>query len=241
MFQELTPDPAPLSKVSLPPLDALLTSVRAENGLGQHYLDPNHPAVRVVVEVAKRENPASVLDLACGRGLTSIALVEEAGIRRVVATEINQPGLDELSAVASSRALPIETRAFNAASPALLPEWKGSFEMVVAKDLYPFLSPSENERFVANASEALKPDGVLIFTAPNADSRLFREGGATSDPFYRKLSDDQKQFIQTSLDHFSFATKDQLTDLLSRNGIKLEELHAFGREGGWMTAVARKV
>lgn len=220
--------------------EALLTSVRSENGLGQHYLDPNHPAVRIVVQAAIAAGARNALDFACGRGLTSIALTNEAGLESVVATDINPAGLAELAARAAQRGLPVSTQVFDAANSPLPNDWRSSFDMVVAKDLYPFLGPEENARFLRNSADALRSGGTLVFTAPSVESRLFREGIDTHDPFYKRLTDDAKAFVQTSLDHFSFASEEKLDSMLAEAGLSLVSVSYYGRESGWMTAVAVK-
>lgn len=218
----------------------MLLSVRSENGLGQHYLDPAHPVVRSCVDLASRIGARDVLDLACGRGLTSMALAQETAVERIVATDINLPGLDELAVRVKAEGVPVEVQAFDAAGAGLPANWHGQFDLVVAKDLYPFLDPAGVSAFVRNSSAALKDGGWLIFSAPSADSRLFRESDATGDALYMKLSKSGMDFVQTTSEYFSFATPESLSALLGASGFAIEAIEPFGREKGWMTVVARK-
>jgi predicted TPR repeat methyltransferase len=226
--------------LSKPVEGALLLSVRAENGLGQHYLDPGHPVVRACVELANKVAAKDVLDLACGRGLTSLALAQETAVQSIVATDINQPGLDELALRVKAENAPIEVQNFDAAGPAVPSAWNGRFDLVVAKDLFPFLDPAGVSSFLKNSATALEDKGWLIFSAPSADSRLYRESTPTPAPFYVQLSDSGMAFVQTTLTHFSFATPEYMRELLDAHGFELRSIEPFGREGGWMTVTAQK-
>lgn len=220
---------------------ALTRSVKSENGMGQHYTDPNHPVVRRAVSLAQQIGAKDVLDLGTGRGLTALALAREAAPRRVVATDINEVGLQALKNEATRDALPVETAFFDVADK--LPRaWQRSFDLVVAKDVYPFLNPKETTLFLKNAAQALRKNGYFLFSAPRLESRLGQENEQTipTNPYYRKLSDKAKRFIQTAQNYFNFVTTRQLKRKLWQAGLEMKETAYFGRDNGWLMVLAQK-
>lgn len=227
---------------SQPDRNPLADSVYSGNGMGQHYTDPAHPVVRRAVKLANDTGAKDVLELATGRGLVAKALVDETGVSKVLATDINRDGLKELRAEAKGRSLSITARYFNAAGGALPKAWREKFDLVVAKDLYPFLNREQIARFLQNASAALKPGGWFLVSAPSTDSQLYRDAtpAPQQGPQVRQLGETAKRFIQTTLDHFSFANPKSLKQELSDVGLQLTETQPYGRANGWFMAVAQK-
>ena len=52
-------------------------SIYSGNGMGQHYVDPEHQVVRRAINLVNETQADSVLDIASGRGLVSLALARE--------------------------------------------------------------------------------------------------------------------------------------------------------------------
>lgn len=212
------------------------------NGMGQHYTNTEHEVVRRAVALARETGAKDVLDLAAGHGLVAKALCLETDVNGVTATDINRAALSDIAAEAATDKMQIGTDFYDASKP-LPPEWKEKFDLVVAKDLYPFLSPPAIRRFLANASAALKPGGWFLLTAPSTRSRLYREGEPVRSRLgiVRRLGQAAKDYIQTTLDFFSFATIESLGRELRRAGLEMTEAKHFGREKGWILAVAQKI
>ena len=176
-----------------------------------------------------------------GRGLTAIALAKEADTR-ITASDINPAGLEELQAKAKRAKLPISTQLFNAAC-ALPKQWQNAFDMVVAKDVLPFLYPAELKPFFSNIANALKPGGWAIVTAPAQNSQLYEGSTPFTNPngaFSRQLTDGDKEFIQTTVDSFNFETEEHLSEEAEEVGLTLTETELFGRASGWLWAILQK-
>lgn len=217
-----------------------LESIPSENGMGQHYVRLDSPIVGAITEIALAFGVESVLELGCGRGACSQVLAR-AGVPEVWATDINSVGLDELRTVADEERLSIHVERYDAASSICPKAYQDKFDVVIAKDVYPFMTPDEIMRFIENASRAVRPGGILIITAPSPQSRLYDESIPRGNGgYFRTLTDDQKQFIQTTLDHFSFASEEKLTEDLAAQGLCVLHTERYGRESGWVLAVAQR-
>lgn len=222
-------------------IGALVRSVMAVNGMGQHYTDANHPVVRLAVELARAKHARQVLEFGTGRGLVAKALALETGAQ-VTATDINRIGLQELAQTASDMELLIETRELDAAKP-LPKDLHGKADLVIAKDVLPFLPTNAVRIFMQNINNALIPNGRAIFTGPSVNSRLFQEAEIFHNPngdFSRLLSQNAQDFIQTTVPHFNFTDPWHMEAISSENGLTLVSIEAFGRERGWLCAVVEK-
>jgi cyclopropane fatty-acyl-phospholipid synthase-like methyltransferase len=223
------------------------------NGMGQHYTNPLSMIVRRAVKLANDCGAERILDLACGRGVTSLALAEETDAQSIVAIDINSEAVAELSKTAlqvaqeSGTVSPINAKVYDAAHEKgytpLIGGLAGQCDMVVAKDLYPFLNPEQIDHMLANTQEILRPGGWFMLTAPSTRSIAYREStpGPTNDPFYRRLSPESQESIQTSLEHFTFTSIANLSRQLDGYGIEMTEAQHIGRAQGWIMAVAQKL
>ena len=219
----------------------LTHSVKSENGMGQHYTDASHPVVRRSVALAQETDAKDILDLGAGRGLTSLALAKESGAR-INATDINDIGLAELRDSASAQKLPVSTQVFNTTDTLPRP-WENRFDMVVAKDVLPFLPPGDVQPFLDNIARALRPGGWALVTAPSTRSRLCQEAtpvDSLNDGFSRRLGQAAKDFIQTTVERFNFENPKHLAEELDNAGLELTEVQPFGRAKGWLWAIAQK-
>lgn len=219
--------------------DPLTQSVKAENGMGQHYSNPDHPVVRFAVLLANNLKPKKVLEFATGRGLVASALLKETSIQFIHATDIHGPWIRTLQKKFSEHPQRAKASILNAGKP-IPKSFNGKFDMVVAKDLYPFLNPIQVQQFIKNASNALKSEGLFVFSFPVAQSRLFRESIPTEDSLYRRLTEQQMEFIQTTNSHFSFATEESISNLLEKNHFTVEKMYSYGRSGGWTMVFAKR-
>lgn len=220
----------------------LAESIYSGNGMGQHYTNPEHVVVQKAVSLVKETEAKSVLDLACGRGIVSLALGRWTNATSIDALDINEPGVVELNKHAALENLPIQAVVFDAADEKgykeIVPE--GSVDVVIAKDLYPFLSPQKGRAMFGNIEEALKPGGWLLITAPSTRSRLYQEAEATHTPLYRKLGQEAKDFVQTDLDYFTFTTISNMAELMAQHGMEMTEAIHYGRAKGWIMALGQK-
>ena len=130
-------------------------------GFGRQYEDPDHPVVKRVLEIAQEISAYDVLDLATGVGVTALALAQQNPHRRIVATDIDEAGLNQTRKKAQEKDLAIEVARLDASE-----SWPGHynrrFDIVVAKDVYPFLKPGQIRRFLLNAVDALRLGGLLL-------------------------------------------------------------------------------
>jgi len=225
------------------PTDAspLTASVRSELGMGQHYTDRDHPVVRRAVELAVSLESPRILELGSGRGLVAMALVDESRAT-VTATEINQEGLDVLGQGIDGQQ-GIDIRIFDASQP-IPDDLREVYDMVVAKDVLPFIPPEGVRMFLRNISDALKPNGLTLLTGPLVDTRLFNEAAPFSNPngnFSRLLSPEAQIFVQTTVPSLNFVSPDFLERELEIAGLTMTAHEAFGRENGWLMAIAAKV
>lgn len=217
--------------------NSLSQSIYSGNGMGQHYTDPEHLVVRRSVELVSETHPSSIIDIACGRGITALTLAREANAPHIHAFDINEAGVTEMNALAEKEHLPIQGIVFNAASK----EGYGvSADVIIAKDVFPFLTPEEGVQMFRNIEESLNPQGWLLMTAPSTRSRLYQESGATDNPLYRSLNKEAMAYIQTDLDHFSFTTIPDLAKRFTDYGIEMVEATHYGRAKGWIMSVGQK-
>lgn len=224
------------------------------NGMGQHYTNPLSMIVRRAVKLAKDCNAENILDLACGRGVTSLALAAETDAQSIVAIDIHPEAIAELSEVtmqtiqASAIKSPIHAKVYDAAhrdgyKPLMGSDADNQCDLVVAKDLYPFMDPEQIDRMLTNTQEILCSGGWFMLTAPSTRSATYRDSapGPTDDIFYRKLSSSSQEHIQTSLEHFTFTSIVNLSRQLDAHGMEMTEAQHIGRAEGWIMAVAQKL
>lgn len=211
--------------------------------MGQHYTNPEHLVVQKAVSLVRETNALEVLDVACGRGLVSLAIGRGTDASDIVSFDINQPGVAELNSIAKQENLPIQAVVFDAASQegysSIVPH--ESTDVVIAKDVYPFLSPQNGRAMFYNISEALKPGGWLLITAPSTRSRLYKEAKATNIPLYRNIDNDAKAYIQTDLDFFNFTNIRDMAEIMDQHGIEMVEALHYGRERGWVMALGQRL
>lgn len=219
----------------------LVNSRRTENGMGQAYTHPRHPVVERAVELAKETGAETMLEIGAGQGAVSLQVAKKADPKNIVATDINAIGLSRLQKTAHKKNLPVTTQLFNATQT--LPDiLKERFDLVVAKDVMPFLDPQGANRLLENIAAALKPGGWFLLSTASMRSWMAKKNPPvnTGNPYYRKLSDGDQQFIQTTRPAFSFESPRHLAQKLERLGLDLTELKHFGRAKGWFWAVGQK-
>ena len=219
---------------------ALTVSRPAENGMGQHYLDRSHPVVEFALRVAQNLESPRMLDLGTGRGLVATAVADLVPGSRIVATDICEDGLLELRGQGSRFGDRLKVLRFDAGSGRLPESWREKFDLVTAKDVYPFLTPPQWRAMFGSAAAALPPGGTFIFTAPHTDSRLYCEGSETGDPYVRGLGKEARDFVQTSLTEFSFTDERHISAALREAGFSVECCFRFGRANGWLCVAATK-
>lgn len=124
------------------------------------YLVPlifEHYAADLAARLAAH-GPGSVLEIAAGTGAVTRRLAATLpGDVRIVATDLNQPMLDEAMAVGTAR--PCEWRQADALQ---LPFEDRSFDAVACQFGWMFFP--DRSRAVAEARRVLRPGGVLIFS-----------------------------------------------------------------------------
>lgn len=115
-------------------------------------------AVDLAGRVASR-SPGRVLEVAAGTGVVTRALAAALPERAaIVATDLNQPMLDQASALGTAR--PVEWRQADAMQ---LPFPDGAFDAVVCQFGVMFFP--DKPRAYAEAHRVLRPGGVLLFSA----------------------------------------------------------------------------
>lgn len=220
--------------------DALAASVYSGNGMGQHYTDSDHVVVRRAVELVQEKGARTVHDIACGRGITSLALCTETEAEIIVATDINEQAVRELAERAQQDELPIDARVESVTDDKRMS--LGVYDVVIAKDVFPFLEPQGTTTMLENVADSLKSGGWFLVTAPSTHSQLYRESTPTGhNVFYRKLGEPAKAHIQTDLDYFTFTTVTDLGNQLRANDLEMTEAFHFGRAGGWIMALAQRI
>lgn len=226
-----------------PESDPVAASVYSGNGMGQHYTDPNHPVVRRSVSLVSETGAQTVWDMGCGSGIVSLALSQETSVRDIVATDINPESVGRLRDLATVAGYPI-TALVKSVGEAGFPDktWIHSGgDVVISKDVYPFLKPEEADIMLENAADTLRPGGWLIMSAPSVRSQLFKESepSAAGNPWYRRIGQEAQDYIQTDLDHFLFTDIPDLSQRLQSLGIETVEAQHFGRAGGWLMMVGQ--
>jgi 2-polyprenyl-3-methyl-5-hydroxy-6-metoxy-1,4-benzoquinol methylase len=221
---------------------ALSESIYSGNGMGQHYTNPEYVVVRHSIDLVTQTGAESVLDLACGRGLVSLAMCNETAVRDIIAMDINDTAVTELRQKAEVMGYPIDAWTHSATDDLPKDGLAGSRDLVVAKDLYPFLSPSGALKMLDNAAEALKPGGWLLLTAPSTRSRLYQESTPASvgNAYYRHIGPAARAYVQTDLENFTFTTVADLAAKLENAGLEPTEARHYGRSAGWIMMTAQK-
>lgn len=108
-----------------------------------------------------------VLDLGCGRGVSSIFLAREFGVS-VWAADLwikpneNRPRIEQ--AEIADRVFPIFTEAHD------LPFAEGSFDAILSVDAYHYFGT--DDLYVGYIAKYLKPDGVLGIVVPGAATEI---------------------------------------------------------------------
>lgn len=222
-------------------IHALTSGRLAENGMGLHYDDPNHPVVRKAVELALAHTSVNgVIEFGAGRGHVARSLAQN-GIN-VVATDINPFGLAELAQFAQSSNLNIQTRKLDVGRriPDDLVE---KFDLVIAKDVLPFVPPDTLNTFFANISAALRTNGRALVSAPFTDSLLYQNSKNFENPngeLTKLLTADAQQFLGTTVSSFNFVTIEYLRNTSNVYSLNLIETGLFGRQNGWIWVVLQK-
>lgn len=216
--------------------------VLTTTGFGYHYTDETHPVVVAVKNFVNQAQPQSVLDVAAGRGIVSLAIAKQRPGTEILATDIDETGLKVIDEEAKAGAFNIRTQRLNIATRQFPEALKNRFDLVVAKDVYPFLNPREITRFLHNSVSALKPGGWFLVTAPSNRSDLFHKAVQRNQHpgWYQKLSESAKAFIPTSRSHFSFVDVQRLAGQLKQVGLQVTEVFHYGKAKGWITAIAQK-
>ena len=166
-------------------------------------------------------------------------LAKKTKAERIVATDINPEGIDRINNSRQSKR--IQTRLFDTSQP-LPSDLKNKFDLVIAKDVLPFLDPTGVLSLLNNAMQALKPGGQFFFTAPSTYSHLFTKNQAANptQPLYRTLSQSDRDFIQTTQDAFSFESIGSAFEKLQKLGLELIDAQRYGRAKGWLMFTAEK-
>lgn len=223
-------------------IHALTSGVQSENGMGRHYDDPEHPVVMEAVKLALSDGSVhDALEFGSGRGQVARALAQ-SGIH-VVATDINPIGLAALADFAQKSDLNIETRELDVRET-IPTDLKGKFDLVIAKDVFPFIEPDALDHFFANVSAALKTHGKALISAPFTESKLYQNGITfenSNGEFTKRLTPDDQQFLGTTVPSFNFVTIDYLRNVCAAHSLRLVEHAYFGREKGWMWVIVEKV
>jgi cyclopropane fatty-acyl-phospholipid synthase-like methyltransferase len=216
--------------------------VLTTTGFGYHYTDETHPVVVAVKKFVEQAQPESVLDIAAGRGIVSLAIARLFPGTEILATDIDETGLKAIDDETKTHRYNIQTQLLDIATKKFPEALKNRFELVVAKDVYPFLNPQQITRFLQNAVSALKPGGWFLVTAPSDRSDLFGRAVKRNNHtgWYQKLWPSAQQFIPTSRSHFSFADIERLASQLKQNGLQMTEAFHYGKAKGWITAIAQK-
>lgn len=223
----------------------LAASNPSQNGMGQHYTHPKHPVVQRAIQLAKATQVQDVLELATGSGIVSQSLMSRRAALHpnlsIRATDINEIGLANLKKRAIKKQWPVQTQPFDVTGTLPL-NWRGAFDLVIAKDLLPFLNPQQVAQCLNNIADALKPGGWFLLTVPSTRSSLFQKSKPVSESnaFYRALSAGDQAHIQTTVPAFNFESVDSLSGKLKPLGLELSEVTHYGREPGWLMALGQK-
>ncbi len=103
----------------------------------------------------------SVLDVACGEGYGSTLLASGAG--SVIGVDISEGAIAHASAAYAGRA----NLRFVRGSASSLPVADGAVDVVVSFETIEHLPRADQSRMVAEIGRVLRPDGILILSAPN--------------------------------------------------------------------------
>ncbi|MBI5064776.1 class I SAM-dependent methyltransferase [Candidatus Woesearchaeota archaeon] len=211
--------------------------ILSKKGFGIQYVDTNSVVADLAVEATKKYKPKNILDVGAGRGIVSLRLLKEFSGLKILATDIDEEGLKEITAKSKGK---IKTRVVDIG--VLHPEFDNKFDFVVAKDVYPFLKQEQVRNMMVNLSRALKQNGMLILTAPSTFSKLFQDASKTNKHqlFYQKLGNVAKEFIPTTRSHFSFADIGLLDKQLKSVGLTMRKASHYGKAEGWITILAQK-
>ncbi len=211
--------------------------ILSKKGFGIQYTDTNNVVANLTVETAKKFKPKNILDVGAGRGIVSLKLIKEFSELKILATDIDKEGLNEIATKSKGK---IKTRLVDIGI--LHPELNNKFELVIAKDVYPFLKQEQVRNMLINLSRALKQNGILIMTAPSTFSKLYKDASKTNKHqlFYQKLGKVAKEFIPTTRTHFSFADIGLLDKQLKSVGLTMRKAFHYGKAEGWITVLAQK-
>lgn len=222
--------------------DPLAESLKTENGMGQTYTNPDHPVIKRSVKLAQEVDAKDILEIGSGHGVTALEIAKNTAVQNLLATDINEEGLKKLAEVAAKKKFPIDTQVLDITQK-LPDELKEKHDLVVAKDVLPFLDPKGVTTMLKNVTRSLKEGGWFIITAPSMRSELATKNEPVHphNPFYRKLSDGDKDFLQTTQDALSFESISNLSEKLGNLGLELVEVSHFGRANGWLMAIGQKI
>ncbi len=211
--------------------------VLSNKGFGIQYTDTNNVVANFSAEITRKYKPKSVLDIGAGRGIVALRILKEAPKIKILATDVDEEGLKEITKKSKGR---IKTKIVDIGIPH--PELNNKFDLVIAKDVYPFLNTKQVNNLLLNSSKALKQDGLLVMTAPSPFSKLFQDASKTNghQKFYQKLGKVAKKFIPTTRSHFSFADIGRLDKQLKKVGLTMRKAFHYGKAEGWITILAQK-
>jgi SAM-dependent methyltransferase len=127
--------------------------------LGQTGWRGKEEQARIAAAIRER-GAADVLDVACGSGGPSIALVEATGCR-IAGVDIEPAGVDQARRLAAARGLEPKARFETADCNKALPFEAESFDLVICIDA--ILHLADRYAALADWSRLLRPGGAVIF------------------------------------------------------------------------------
>ena len=151
--------------------------------LNKNFMGPNSMMIMAeLVESLDLRSGMKILDLGCGKGLTSFFLAKYFDVT-VFAVDLWIPATENFERV---KQLGLENRVFPIHADArALPFARGFFDIAVSVDAYHYFGTDESYLFT-HFAHLVKPGGELAIAVPGVTEEFYRNGaseGLTNHPY----------------------------------------------------------
>ncbi len=145
-----------------------------------------------------------VLEIGCGDGLGTRMVQQE--VRHVTAVDFDAVFIDDLKQRADSD-WPLDVHVHDMLQGPV----PGQYAGVYALDVLEHIRPSDEDLFIRNALQSLKPNGSLIFGMPSLESQVYASPPSKAGHVNCKSAKDFKALMERYFHHvFLFSMNDEV-------------------------------